>query len=80
MMFKHQWAAVKPPRTVITHFPFGRPMGEPGNIAQQRVIALDALKFLAEAKEPAQYLELPYKWRREDYEAILASKEPAAAR
>ena len=79
MMFKHQWEAVKPPRAVITHFPFGRPMGEPGNADQQRMIALDALAFLEEAKEPAQYVELPYRWRREDYKAILASRQGVGA-
>ena len=70
--------AVRPPRVAHVRFPFGRPLGEPGNAAQQRVIIEDALRFLEESREPGTVLELPYRWRREDYEGILAQPRRAA--
>jgi len=54
---------VMPPRTVFVQFPFGSPVGEPGNIEQQQAVVTDALKFLATAEEPGAILDLPYKWR-----------------
>jgi len=77
MMFKEVAEAVRPPRVVHVRFPFGRPLGEPGNIRQQRVIIEDALRFLVECKEPGTVLELPYRWRREDYVRILRERGQA---
>ena len=74
MTFKPYFDVVKPPRAVITHFPFDRPVGHPGNAAQQRLISLDALRFLESASAPFTCVELPYRWRREDYEALLAAR------
>ena len=75
MMFKEVEQRLQPPRSVHVRFPFGRPMGEPGNRLQHRAVAEDALDFLATAKEPRQVLELPYRWRREDYARILAERK-----
>lgn len=77
MMFKEVAEAVRPPRVVHVRFPFGRPLGEPGNVIQQRVIIEDALRFLVECKEPGTVLELPYRWRREDYVRILRERGQA---
>jgi len=52
-----------PPRTAFVQFPFGSPVGEPGNIEQQHAVITDALQFLATAEEPGAILDLPYKWR-----------------
>ena len=74
MMYKEMADVVKPPRTVHVKFPFGRPMGEPNNTAQQKVIAQDALKVLSTCKTPGSIIELPYRWRRENYESIAKDK------
>ena len=74
MMFKRYADELSSPRSVVTRFPFGRPLGEPSKPDQHRVIIDDALRFLAEARKPGQVLELPYLWRREDFSAILDAR------
>ncbi len=61
---------VKPPRTVFLRWPFGHPLGEPFNIAQQRVVLAEALHALTTINEPGTIRDLPYRWRRERYENI----------
>jgi len=70
MMYGEMAAKVKPPRVAHVRFPFGRPLGEPGNADQQRVIIEDALRILETATEPGTVVSLPYRWRREDYALI----------
>jgi hypothetical protein len=59
---------VKPPRTVFLRWPFGHPFGEPFNIAQQRVVLAEALRALYAISDPGVIIDLPYRWRRENYE------------
>lgn len=54
---------VKPPRALFLRWPFGHPLGEPGNVAQQFTILRDAFAFLYEAA-PGEIRDLPYPWRR----------------
>ena len=75
MMFKETEELIRPPRVVHVRFPFGRPLGEPGNADQQRVIIEDALEALVNATTPGTVVELPYNWRREDYAAIRRGRE-----
>ena len=70
MMYKQVADTVRPPRVALVRFPFGQPLGEPGNADQQRVIVEDALRLLATATEPGTIEALPYRWRREDYAEI----------
>jgi D-proline reductase (dithiol) PrdB len=58
---------VKPPRTVYLHWPFGHPLGEPGKVEQQRAVVLEALRALYQIKEPGSIIDLPFRWRRENY-------------
>jgi len=58
---------VQPPRTVFLRWPFGHPLGEPGNIEQQRTIVLEALRALYQLAEPGSNIDLPYRWKREKY-------------
>jgi hypothetical protein len=58
---------VKPPRTVYLRWPFGHPLGEPFNIAQQRVVLAEALAALRAIQTPGTIIDLPYRWRREKY-------------
>jgi hypothetical protein len=74
MMYKGMAEKVQPPRVVNVRFPFGRPMGEPNNPNQHRVIIEDALHILASATEPGSIVELPYRWRREDYARIRSER------
>lgn len=59
---------VKPPRTVFVKWPFGHPLGEPDNAAQQKTVMLLALQMLCDAKEPGEIRDLALRWRREKYD------------
>jgi D-proline reductase (dithiol) PrdB len=80
MMYRQVAEAVKPPRVALVRFPFGQPLGEPGNADQQRVIVEDALHLLVHATEPGTIEALPYRWRREDYAAIREQRGDILAR
>ncbi len=77
---------VRPPRALYLKWPFGSPLGEPGHVAQQRRVLLDMLTAVAGITEPGTILDLPYRWRREDYDRLdglrlgadLPPPEPAA--
>jgi len=60
---------VQPPRTVYVKWPFGHPLGEPGNIRQQRVVILEAFRVLFSATTPGEIVDLPFRWRRYDYDS-----------
>jgi D-proline reductase (dithiol) PrdB len=75
MMFKETEKQIRPPRVVHVRFPFGRPLGEPGNADQQRVIIEDSLEALVNSTTPGTVVELPYSWRREDYAVIRRGRE-----
>jgi D-proline reductase (dithiol) PrdB len=70
MMYRQVADALRPPRVTYVRFPFGQPLGEPGNSYQQRVIVEDSLRLLVTATEPGAIEALPYRWHREDYVAI----------
>jgi hypothetical protein len=57
---------VRPPRALYLRWPFGHPLGEPGNIAQQLTILHDAFEFLYTA-QPGELRTLHYRWRRHSY-------------
>ena len=65
---------VKPPRTLFLRWPFGNPLGEPGNGAQQRRVVLDMLEAVRGMREPGGILDLPYRWRREDWGVVEGLK------
>mgnify|MGYP001217591858 CR=1 FL=1 len=58
---------VRPPRTVALRWPFGHPLGEPGQVRQQRAVLCEALKAVASIDTPGTIIDLPFKWRRHDY-------------
>lgn len=58
---------VRPPRTVFLKWPYGHPLGEPGNVPQQRAVVRAAFKALVEITEPGTIVDLPWRWRRETY-------------
>ncbi len=59
-------AKIRPPRAVLLRWPFGHPLGEPFNRAQQLTVIRDALATLYTAT-PAALVPLAYRWRRERY-------------
>ena len=58
---------VRPPRSVFLRWPFGHPLGEPGNVRQQRAVLFEAFKALYAIEVPGEIIDLPFRWRREDY-------------
>ena len=60
---------VQPPRSVYLKWPFGHPLGEPGNVKQQRAVVLEAFKALYNITTPGEIVDLPFRWRRYDYES-----------
>jgi hypothetical protein len=61
---------VRPPRAVFLRWPFGHPLGEPGNRDQQMTILKEALRALKTIDTPGQIIDLPYRWRRADYRGV----------
>jgi hypothetical protein len=55
------------PRGLSVRWPFGHPLGEPGNVAQQTTMIHHALDLLVSAAEPGSLTALPYRWRREQW-------------
>jgi len=50
------------PRTVGVEFPFGHTLGHAGEAQEQAGVIGDALRVLAEAREPGTVVHLPYTW------------------
>jgi hypothetical protein len=57
---------VGPPRALFLRWPFGHPLGEAGNVAQQMTVLHDVFAFLY-AASPGEIRDLPYPWRRHTY-------------
>ena len=57
------------PRTVGVEFPYGHPLGRPGDRETQLGIIRSALAMLEEAKAPGDIRELAYEWPQELSEA-----------
>jgi hypothetical protein len=58
---------VRPPRAVHLKWPFGHPLGEPGNLLQQTNVVHYALRALYEITTPGTILDPPWPWRRMRY-------------
>jgi len=78
-LVKEVAVAAHAPRFVYLHWPFGHALGEPGNIAQQRTVLHDMLSMAASAPRPGLVVDLPYKWRRENYPSIINWETPGDA-
>lgn len=50
------------PRTVGVEFPFGHTLGHAGDAPEQAQVVRDALRALAEAREPGLVAHLPHTW------------------
>ena len=57
------------PRTIGVEFPYGHPLGQPGDTGTQIGIIRAALRLLEEAAEPGEIRELDYAWPQDLDEA-----------
>ena len=57
------------PRTVGVEFPYGNPLGQPGDRDTQTGIIREALRLLEEATGPGEIRELDYVWPQDLDEA-----------
>jgi D-proline reductase (dithiol) PrdB len=57
----------RPSRSVFLKWPYGHPLGEPGQVKQHRAVLMETLKVLADATEPGDIVDLPFMWKREKY-------------
>lgn len=69
-MNREQPERIRPPRAFVLKYPYGQPFGLPDDIDQQRTIVEDALQLLETVDAPGAIVEAPYRWRREDFQAI----------
>ena len=70
---------VRPPRSVFLRYPFGHPLGEAFNVAQQRTILLDALRALEMIVEPGTILEPGYPWRKHHFDRATSIRREGTA-
>jgi D-proline reductase (dithiol) PrdB len=61
-----------PPRALYLKWPFGHPLGEPGNVPQQRRVLWECFRDLRERPrdERGRVRDLDLKWKRETYAPV----------
>jgi hypothetical protein len=57
------------PRAAGIEFPYGRPVGDVGDVDGQRDVLLRTLALLEEAQEPGELRHLPFTWPEEPKDA-----------
>lgn len=57
------------PRVAGIDYPFGRPMGLPGDRAGQRAVLQAALEVLTAVRIPGTVVQLPFRWPQDPREA-----------
>jgi D-proline reductase (dithiol) PrdB len=70
---------VRPPRSVFLRYPFGHPLGEAFNVAQQRAILQDAIAGLETITEPGTILEPGYPWRKHQFDRATSTHRERTA-
>lgn len=64
------------PRTLAVEFPFGHPLGMPGDVDQQLRVIRQALQVLETAREPGTIVHSDEAWPMPPKEAIAAWQPP----
>ncbi|MDX1660600.1 MAG: hypothetical protein R3326_02315 [Gemmatimonadota bacterium] len=61
-----------PPRAVFVKWPLGHPLGEPGNVLQQRRMIWECFRDLRERPpdRKGEVRDLELRWKRETYEPV----------
>jgi hypothetical protein len=62
-------ASVGAPRVAGIDFPFGRPLGLPGDRAGQRAVLQAALEVASLARAPGTVIQLPFAWPQSPHDA-----------
>jgi hypothetical protein len=55
-------AAVRAPRSLFVHFPYGAPLGPAGDRDVQRAVIRNALDILVNATDPGTIVESDVEW------------------
>jgi hypothetical protein len=69
-------ASVGAPRVAAIEYPFGRPLGLPGDRAGQRGVLQAALEVIAVARAPGTVIPLPFTWPQTPHEARAEPPTP----
>ncbi len=70
-------AAAGAPRVAAIEFPFGRPLGQPGDAATQRAVLRVTLEVLRAAPAPGTVTHLPFEWPKAHDQVHWHPKEPS---
>lgn len=70
-------AAAGAPRVAAIEFPFGRPLGQPGDAATQRAVLRATLDVLCTAPAPGTVTHLPFAWPEAPDQVHWHPKEPS---
>lgn len=60
-------ASANPPRSIFLDVPLGHTTGGPNDAETQRRILIDGLTAAAAITEPGAIVDLPYRWRDDDW-------------
>ncbi len=71
-------AAAGAPRVAAIDFPFGRPLGQPGDAETQRAVLWAALEVLRDATGPGAVVDLPFHWPEAPDDVHWHPKEPSS--
>ena len=69
--------AVGAPRVAAIEFPFGRPLGQPGDAHTQRAVLRATLEALRDAETPGAVAHLPFDWPEPPGEVHWHPAEPS---
>jgi hypothetical protein len=69
-------ASVGAPRVAASEYPFGRPLGQPGDADGPRAVLRAALEVLERAREPGTVVDLPFRWPESPRVARTRPKVP----
>ena len=59
--------SVKPPRSIFLDWPFGHPLGEPGNVRQQAAVLAKLFEALYTIDTPGTIGDVGWGWGQENY-------------
>ena len=65
------------PRVAAIEFPFGRPLGEPHDVATQRAVLATTLEVLTTTNQPGTVVDLPFEWPEPAAETHWHPAEPS---
>lgn len=70
-------AAIGAPRVAAIEFPFGRPLGQPGDADTQRAVLRATLDALRDISAPGSVVDLPFRWPEPPDQVHWHPKEPS---